>query len=51
MLFGLASAHPRRSVRLDTLVRLRWLAVIGQTIALLVVEYGLDFDHLDLNLY
>ena len=43
MLFGLASAHPRRSVRLDTLVRLRWLAVIGQTIALLVVEYGLDF--------
>jgi two-component system sensor histidine kinase RegB len=26
-----------RSVRLDTLVRLRWLAVIGQTTAVLVV--------------
>src|SRR4051794_10167391 len=36
--------HPRRSVPLDTLVRLRWLAVIGQTTALLVVYVGLDFD-------
>src|SRR5437016_8919049 len=35
--------HLRRSVRLDTLVRLRWLAVIGQTGAVLVVHYGLDF--------
>jgi two-component system sensor histidine kinase RegB len=35
---------PRRSVRLDTLVRLRWLAVIGQTIAVLVVEYGLEYE-------
>ena len=34
----------RRNVRLDTLVRLRWLAVIGQTTAVLVVYYGLDFD-------
>lgn len=33
----------RRSVRLHTLVRLRWLAVIGQTAAVLVVHYGLDF--------
>src|SRR5436853_2448497 len=33
-----------RSVRLDTLVRLRWLAVIGQTTAVLVVYFGLDFD-------
>ncbi|MFL6799459.1 MAG: ActS/PrrB/RegB family redox-sensitive histidine kinase [Xanthobacteraceae bacterium] len=33
-----------RSVRLDTLVRLRWLAVIGQTSAVLVVYYGLDYD-------
>jgi two-component system sensor histidine kinase RegB len=31
-------------VRLDTLVRLRWLAIIGQTTAVLVVQYGLDFD-------
>jgi two-component system sensor histidine kinase RegB len=34
----------RRNVRLDTLVRLRWLAIIGQTTAVLVVEYGLNFD-------
>jgi two-component system sensor histidine kinase RegB len=37
-------AHSRRNVRLDTLVRLRWLAIIGQTTAVLVVEYGLNFD-------
>src|SRR5258708_11611293 len=33
-----------RSVRLDTLVRLRWLAVIGQTPAVLVVYFGLDYE-------
>ncbi|MEA2945189.1 MAG: two-component system, sensor histidine kinase RegB [Alphaproteobacteria bacterium] len=33
-----------RSVRLDTLVRLRWLAVVGQTTAVLVVYYGLDYE-------
>jgi len=33
-----------RNVRLDTLVRLRWLAVIGQTITVLVVYWGLDFE-------
>ncbi|MGI8526196.1 MAG: ActS/PrrB/RegB family redox-sensitive histidine kinase [Pseudolabrys sp.] len=37
-------AHPRRNVRLDTLVRLRWLAVIGQTTAILVVAFGLEFE-------
>ena len=41
--FDLAQNHPRRNVRLDTLVRLRWLAVIGQTTAVLVVYYGLEF--------
>ncbi len=41
---GLAQNHPRRNVRLDTLVRLRWLAIIGQTTAVLVVYYGLDFE-------
>ncbi|TMJ31341.1 MAG: ActS/PrrB/RegB family redox-sensitive histidine kinase [Alphaproteobacteria bacterium] len=35
--------HPRRNVRLDTLVRLRWLAVGGQTAAVLVVHYVFDF--------
>src|SRR5262245_33927183 len=36
--------RPGRSVRLDTLVRLRWLAVIGQTTAVLVVYFGLDYE-------
>jgi two-component system sensor histidine kinase RegB len=40
---GPAQNHPRRNVRLDTLVRLRWLAVIGQTTAVVGVYYGLDF--------
>src|SRR5471030_486520 len=34
----------RRNVRLDTLLRLRWLAIIGQTTAVVVVYYGLDFE-------
>jgi len=34
---------PRSDVRVETLVRLRWLAVIGQTAAVLIVYYGLDF--------
>src|SRR5262244_82163 len=42
--FSLSPDHPRRNVRLDTLVRLRWLAIIGQTTAVLVVYYGFDFD-------
>jgi two-component system sensor histidine kinase RegB len=41
---GLAQHHPRRTVRLDTLVRLRWLAIIGQTTAVLTVYYGLNFE-------
>ncbi len=36
--------HPLRNVRLDTLMRLRWLAVFGQTAAVLVVYDGLDFE-------
>src|SRR6266851_5722659 len=36
--------HPRRNVRLDTLVRLRWLAVAGQTAAVLIVHYVFDFQ-------
>ncbi|MDB5601688.1 MAG: sensory transduction histidine kinase [Xanthobacteraceae bacterium] len=31
-------------MRLDTLVRLRWASIAGQTIVVLVVDYGLDFD-------
>jgi two-component system, sensor histidine kinase RegB len=33
----------QRNVRLDTLVRLRWLAVFGQLAALFVVHFGLDY--------
>lgn len=35
---------PRRHVRLDTLIRLRWLSILGQTAAVLVVYFGLEFD-------
>jgi two-component system, sensor histidine kinase RegB len=43
-MLGFSQDRPRRNVRLDTLVRLRWLAIIGQTTAVLVVYIGLDFD-------
>lgn len=36
--------HPRRHVRLDTILRLRWLAVLGQLAAVFVVLQGLEFD-------
>jgi len=32
-----------RSLRLETLVGLRWLAVAGQTVAVLFVQFGLEF--------
>lgn len=35
---------PKLSVQLDALVRLRWLAVIGQLAAVLVVAHGFEFD-------
>src|SRR5215470_16705147 len=38
------AGRPGRNVRLDTLVRLRWVAVLGQTTAVLVVYFGLDFE-------
>src|SRR6202166_3003608 len=36
--------HPRRYVRLDTILRLRWLAALGQLVAIFVVAQGLEFD-------
>jgi len=36
--------HPRRPVRLDTILRLRWLAVLGQLAAIFIVLQGLEFD-------
>src|ERR1700737_3412655 len=41
---AMESRRTGRSARLDTLGRLRWLAVIGQTPAVLVVYFGLDFE-------
>ncbi|MCB1517026.1 MAG: ActS/PrrB/RegB family redox-sensitive histidine kinase [Hyphomicrobiaceae bacterium] len=35
--------HPERSVRLETLVRLRWLALFGQVATLLIVAFYLHF--------
>jgi two-component system, sensor histidine kinase RegB len=44
-MFGLPRTHQRaKNVRLDTLVRLRWLAVFGQLAAVLTVHFGLEFD-------
>jgi two-component system, sensor histidine kinase RegB len=42
--FDEQSPQTLRQIRLDTLVRLRWLAVLGQTAALLVVYDGLEID-------
>src|ERR1700712_4721206 len=36
--------HPRRYVRLDTILRLRWLAGLGQLGAIFIVVQGLDFE-------
>ncbi len=44
-MFGLQRINDRpRNVRLDTLVRLRWFAVLGQFGAVLVVHLGLEFE-------
>lgn len=36
--------HPSRHVRLDTILRLRWLAVLGQLAAIFIVAQGLEFE-------
>jgi two-component system sensor histidine kinase RegB len=44
-MFGLQRINDRpRNVRLDTLVRLRWFAILGQFGAVLVVHFGLEFE-------
>src|SRR6202167_836024 len=44
-MFGLPRTYERpRNVRLDTLIRLRWLAIFGQVAAVLVVHFGLEFE-------
>jgi two-component system sensor histidine kinase RegB len=39
----LDSAFPSRTLRLDTLIRLRWMALAGQATAVLCVHFGLGF--------
>src|SRR6476469_6392903 len=34
----------QRHIRLDTILRLRWLAVLGQLAAIFIVAQGLEFD-------
>jgi two-component system sensor histidine kinase RegB len=36
--------HSHRYVRLDTILRLRWLAALGQLTAIFIVGHGLEFD-------
>src|ERR1700709_39198 len=36
--------NPHRYVRLDTILRLRWLAALGQLAAIFIVVQGLEFD-------
>jgi two-component system, sensor histidine kinase RegB len=40
---GLDIAFPSRTLRLETLIRLRWLALVGQASAILIVQFGLGF--------
>jgi two-component system, sensor histidine kinase RegB len=36
--------HPHQNIRLDTILRLRWLAALGQLAAIFIVAQGLEFD-------
>lgn len=40
---GTPHIRSHRSLRLNTLIRLRWLAIVGQSAAVLVVFFGLGF--------
>jgi len=42
--YDLSTAASPAGLRLDTLVRLRWLAVIGQSVAVAGVHFGLGFS-------
>src|ERR1700690_81159 len=41
---ALEAVSPTRSVRLDTLIRLRWLAIGGQVAAVIFVDRALGFE-------
>ena len=40
-----ALMRSNRHLRLDTLVRLRWLAIAGQSVAVAGVHFGLGFPN------
>jgi two-component system, sensor histidine kinase RegB len=40
---SLDTAFPPRTLRLDTLIRLRWMALVGQATAVIIVAFGLGF--------
>ncbi|MGF1454710.1 MAG: ActS/PrrB/RegB family redox-sensitive histidine kinase [Alphaproteobacteria bacterium] len=42
--WGREASRPQNNVRLRTLVLIRWLAVVGQTAAVLIVAFVLGFD-------
>ncbi len=42
--WGIEASRPQSSVRLRTLIVIRWLAVLGQTAAVLFVYFGLGFE-------
>ena len=44
MTFAFDPGHSRRNVRLNTLINLRWLAVAGQTIAVVVVHFWVEIE-------
>lgn len=35
---------PRHNIQIDAIVRLRWLAVLGQLCAIVIVAYGFEFE-------
>ncbi|WP_292898886.1 ActS/PrrB/RegB family redox-sensitive histidine kinase [Nitratireductor sp.] len=43
MLEDIRAHDPSHGLRLNTLIKLRWLAIIGQSAAVIVVAFGLDF--------
>ena len=43
MLEDIRAHDPNHGLRLNTLIKLRWLAIIGQSAAVIVVAFGLDF--------
>ena len=42
MTFAFDPGHSRRNVRLNTLINLRWLAVAGQAVAVVVVHFWVE---------